>query len=380
MTMRIVRTIKLCLNEDPKVFQPTIDAYTKAFNYTCETGWNDKDSNGVSLHSKVYQSTREYLPAQLAVSARTKATEALKSSLKKLKKGKKVSCPQSRRTSIRYDARSFTVWFERNEISISTLDGRKKIAICVPEFFHQYLTWKRCSADLFIRRGKVFLNIVMEKEVDDLSQNGNIIGIDRGIKKLAVTSDKRFFGGGKVKRVSERYKRLRSKLQSKKTRSAKRHFAKISRKENRFRQDANHCISKLIVSSLRSGDTIVLEKLKGIRERTTVKKKDRFQHNSWSFYQLEQFLTYKAEAKGITVDHVSARYTSRGCNKCGHIARGNRTCQSRFKCKKCGYQCNADLNAAFNISQNYLREHQDAICYPDGGLINDPNAPLSRVE
>ena len=77
MNMKLVRTIKIRLQEHPEIFQPTIDAYTKAFNHTCTIGWKDNDYNGVSLHHKVYRDTRVYLPSQLAVSARMKATEAL---------------------------------------------------------------------------------------------------------------------------------------------------------------------------------------------------------------------------------------------------------------------------------------------------------------
>ena len=362
--MRLVRTIKLRLQEDPQVFQPTIDAYTKAFNLTCQTGWNGKDFNGVSLHNKVYKETRTYLPSQLAVSARMKATEVLKSIRKRLKKNKNVSCPHSKRSSIRYDARSYNVWFDRNEVSLSTIEGRKIVKIHVPEYFRQYLTWKRCSADMFIRDNKVFLHIVFEKEVPDLVSNGKFVGIDRGIKKLAVTSDKRFFGGGRVKQVNRRYQRLRSVLQSK-GHSGKRHLRKIKARERLFHKDVNHCISKQIVVTLESGTTLVLENLTNIRDRSKkLRKAQRAEVNRWSFYQLEEFLKYKAAAKGIDVQYISACYTSRGCSKCKHIARGNRACQSIFKCKKCGYQCNADLNASFNIVLNYL----DATGYPDRAL------------
>lgn len=355
MSMKLVRTIKIRLQEHPEVFQSTIDAYTKSFNYTCTTGWNDKDYNGVSLHHKVYKKTRAYLPAQLAISARMKATEALKSVRKRLKKGKKASCPQSKQIGIRYDARSFNVWWDRNEVSFSTIEGRKTCKLVIPIYFQQYLTWKRCTADLFIRDNNVFLHIVVEKEIEDPISNGKFIGVDRGINQLAVTSDRRFFGGGKVKRVSRRYKRLRSILQSK-GHSGKRHLKRVSHKENRFRRDVNHCISKQIVQGLEKGTTLILEKLTGIKENTTRnrRKKDRFEHNSWSYYQLEEFLKYKAAYAGVIVDYVSARYTSRGCSKCGHIARANRPCQSRFKCKKCDYQVHADLNASFNIVKNYL--------------------------
>jgi len=374
MSMKLVRTIKIRLNEPKSIFQPTIDAYTKVFNFTCQIGWNDKDFNGVSLHHKVYSTTRQYLPSQLAVSARTKATEALKSTRKKLKQKKKVSCPQSKQASIRYDARSYNVWLEKSEISLSTIEGRKRFKIDIPDYFKKYLSWRRCTADLFIRKGKVFLNIVLEKEVNDPVPNGKFVGVDRGIKKLAVTSDKRFFGGGHVKQVSRRYKRLRSILQSKKH-SGKRHLKKISHKENRFRRDVNHVISKKLVSTLETGTTIVLEKLKGIREKTIKKrrKKNRYEHSSWSYFQLEEFLKYKAAEKGLDIQYVDARYTSRGCSKCKHIARSNRLSQSRFRCKKCGYQLNADLNASFNIVFNYL----DAISYPDrafqGALYSRPS-------
>ncbi len=293
-----------------------------------------------------------------------KATEALKSVKKRERQGKKVSCPQSKRTSIRYDARSFNVWWDRQEVSFSTIEGRKKCVLIIPEYFQQYISWKRCSADLFIRNNQVFLHIVMSKEVEDPISNGKFIGVDRGIKKLAVTSDKRFFSGGHVKQVSKRYQRLRSILRSK-GHSGKRHLKRVSHKENRFRRDVNHCISKQIVRGIEEGTTLILEKLTGLKENTTRKrrKKDRFEHNSWSYYQLEEFLKYKAASRGILIGYVDARYTSRGCSKCNYIARSNRTCQSRFHCKKCGYQCNADLNASFNIVQNY----QDAICYSGRG-------------
>jgi IS605 OrfB family transposase len=376
MNMKLVRTVKLRLQEDPAIFLPTIEAYTKAFNLVCQTGWNDKDFNGVSLHHKVYEQTREELPSQLAVSARMKATEALRACRNRLKKKKKTSCPESKQASIRYDARSYTVWFDRNEISLSTIDGRKTVKVIIPDYFKQYLSWRRTTAELFVRKDKVFLHIVFEKEREDPVPNGKFVGVDRGIRKLAVTSDKRFFGGGYVRQVSRRYQRLRSVLQSK-GHSGKRHFRKIASKENRFRRDVNHVVSKRIVSSLEPGTTIVLEKLTGLKERTTKKrkKKDRYEHNSWSYYQFEEFLKYKAHAEGMDVAYVDARYTSRGCSRCGHVARSNRPHQSIFRCRKCGYQVNADLNAAFNIVQNF----QNAICHSGKGSQRSLCSPLSAA-
>jgi IS605 OrfB family transposase len=364
--MQMSRTIKIKLDISVESIRPTIEAYTKAFNLVCRVGWNDSDSNGVSLHRKTYTELREYLPSQLAVSARMKATEALKAVKTKIRKKQKATCPQAKQISIRFDARSYNVWFDRSELSLLTVGGRIKIPISVPGYFQQYLTWKRCSAELFIRKDKVFLNIVFSKDIADTELTGKVVGIDRGIKKIAVTSENQFFGGGKIKKVSKRYEKLRSALQSCGSKSSKRHLQKISKKENRFRTDANHVISKRIVESLERGTVIALEKLTGIRQTTRLRKKQRKDLNKWNFFQFEQFLTYKAAARGITVKYVDARYTSQKCSVCGYVSRSNRQSQAVFKCKHCGFSLNADLNASRNIRQNYL----DVTGYPGSAVVN----------
>jgi len=367
MNMQLVRTVKLKLDIPVEIIKPTVEEYTKAFNFVCQTAWNDSDSNGVSLHKKTYSITREHLPSQLAISARMKATESIKTVKARIKKKQKATCPKSKQSSIRYDARSYNVWFDRGELSLLTIAGRIKVPVSVPEYFEQYLTWKRCSADLFIRKGKVFLNMVFSKDISDPEVTGKVVGIDRGIKKIAVTSENQFFSGGRIKKVSKRYERIRSSLQSCGSKSAKRHLKKISKKENRFRADCNHVITKRIVESLDSGTMIALEKLSGIRQNVRLRKKQRKDLHKRNFFQFEQFLTYKANARGISVEYVDARYTSQKCSRCGHVSRSNRQSQAVFKCKHCDFSLNADLNASRNIRQNYL----DATCSPDSAPVNE---------
>ena len=382
--MKQIRTVKIQLKVSNNMFKPTLEAYTTAFNYVCKIGWDKQEFNGVRLHHLTYNQVRQdtKLKSQLAISARTKATETLASVQAIKKKGKKVSCPQSKCCAIRYDDRSLTVDFKNRTINILTLDGRVRIPIFVPKNFEQYLGWKRCSGDLLQIKGKTYLHLVFEREVDEIVDNGKYVGIDRGIKKIAVISDNRFFGGGRIKQVSERYERLRGSLQSKGTRSSKRHLRKISKSERLFRKDVNHCVTKQIVSGFVPGTTIVLEKLTGIRGgarkltlgerqsgKKTLRKPQRKEVNKWNFFQFEQMLTYKAEAHGCKVVYVDARYTSQRCSKCGHIAKSNRTCQSLFICRKCGFQLNADLNGSLNIVLKYL----DATSYPDRVNVNLPN-------
>jgi IS605 OrfB family transposase len=130
----------------------------------------------------------------------------------------------------------------------------------------------------------------------------------------------------------------------------------------------NHCITKQIVESLPENSIIVLEDLKHIRKRVKLRKRQRRRIHSWSFFQLEEFLRYKADARAIKVDYVDARYTSQKCSRCGHISKSNRTSQAVFKCTHCGLSLNADLNASRNIEANY----RDASGYPEGLSVNQP--------
>jgi len=366
--MILTRTTKIKLKLPVDSLNSTFDSVTNAFNHTCKVGFEDKDFNSVSLHHKTYAFCRSEfgLPADLTVQARMKAAEALKPAIKK----KRKKAPHSKRCSIRLTHNSYNIWFDRQEASILTVNGRIKCSFYMPDWFKQYVPWRRRGAEIIKTSKGLFLSIVWQKEVEDIQQHENpyILGVDRGVNKVAVCSDNTFYSGHIIK-VSNRYHRLRKQLQHRGTKSAKRHLRKISQKENRFRKDTNHCVAKQIVSSVPAGSVIVLEDLKHVRKRMKVNRKLRRKLHGWSFYQLEDFLKYKAEARGIAVDYVDARYTSQKCSKCGHIERGNRQYQSGFKCKHCGFSLNADLNAARNIESNY----RDAKGYPEGLHVNQPN-------
>ena len=69
-----------------------------------------------------------------------------------------------------------------------------------------------------------------------------------------------------------------------------------------------------------------------------------------------RMLEYKLERKGGRLVRVSPKYTSQTCVKCGCVDAHNRPTQSKFKCVKCGYEANADVNAAQNILNKYLNK------------------------
>lgn len=192
--------------------------------------------------------------------------------------------------------------------------------------------------------------MVVSCESPTATPTGKSIGVDLGINRLAVTSQPRFFAGHHLKETNNRYFRLRRALQSKGTKSAKSHLKKLSGRLKRFQHNANHVIAKQIVSSCQPGDTLVMENLTDIRERTKGRRKQRRAMSNWSFAQLQGFIAYKAAYKGISIEFVDARYSSQACSRCGYIDKRNRVCQSEFSCKHCGYRANADYNASVNLA------------------------------
>src|SRR5208282_5216379 len=88
--MKLVRTAKIKLNIKVEDILPTLQAYTRAFNFICQKGYDRKETNGVNLHKLTYQEVREYLPSQLACSSRMKATESLKSIFTKYRRDKRT--------------------------------------------------------------------------------------------------------------------------------------------------------------------------------------------------------------------------------------------------------------------------------------------------
>ena len=249
-------------------------------------------------------------------------------------------------------------YLSSGQLSINTLDGRVKVdPIC--RGFNQYLdgTWKFGLAKLLKSSGKWYLHISATKEVTDFDKQAvkHVVGIDRGLRFLVTSYDEQgktaFFDGQAIMRKRAKYQKLRAILQAKGTKSAKRRLKKLSGRENRWISDINHCLSKTLVQKYGANTLFVLENLNGVSfERTDLPKALRNQNKSWAFYQLEQFLTYKAHLNNSEVVEVSAKYTSQRCPKCGVIKKDNRNHEKHeYHCDNCGYRSNDDRIGAMNI-------------------------------
>lgn len=348
--MNVIRTIKLKLyvsSDAGESLRQTMRDYTVAFNTCSKWGFDTKSFSKINCHNATYHNVRQSvpnLPSSLVQGARDVACESLKSTKCQFKPLRKEF------SAMRYNSRVINVFLNSGYATIATSDGRIKATFGVPEYYRKYLTWKIKSSTLSLRKNDntFYLHCQLETDTPKTIPEQTVLGVDRGIVNIAVCSDNTFFNSSVVKNTRARFAHLRAELQSKGTRSAKRKLRRMSGRERRFVTDVNHCISKQIV---RSDSTVfALEDLSKIRVQKRRGKEFNRKLNNWSFYQLEQFIGYKAETLGKQVVLVDARFTSQKCSVCGHVYKGNRN-GSDFRCRSCGFQLHADLNASRNIAQ-----------------------------
>jgi len=371
------RTIRIQLK--PSAYQAnalaeTSRQFTSAFNQAVRLGWEADVCNATKLHYLAYYAVKEAHPtlvSDLINQARVKAAEALRSAFALRKQGRKVSMPQSNTCPSRYNLHTYRVDWQSQTVRMSLVGGRQTIRFRKPDYAAKYAGYPTDTADLIQKDGEWWLYVVVTVPLPAVQPTDQVVSVDLGLRRPAVTSNNFFLGQRRWKAIEGRYfKRIRA-LQKKSTKSAKRHLRKLKHRQARFRRDADHVLSKQIVAAAEPGGTIVLENLKDIRKRMKAKRRSQTKRrmHSWPFANLRAKIGYKAEERGCTVVAVDPRHTSQRCSCCGHTARNNRRSQSVFMCRQCGFHLNADLNAARNIAAKY---HTSVGKFPADGLCNQP--------
>ena len=368
--MTITAKIQIIVAETDKVLlDETMSVYRNACNYVSDYVFRTHDLKQFSLNKALYSTLREKfnLKSQMAQSVLKTVIARYKTILENQNEWIKPSFKKPQ-----YDL----VWnrdysLTQNRFSINTLNGRVKLSYFsdgMSKYF-DHTIYKFGTARLVSKHGKYYLHIPVTYEVEEsnISDICNVVGIDRGINFVVATYDSKhksgFVNGKAIKQKRADYSRLRKELQMRHTPSSRRRLKAIGQRENRWMQDINHQVSKALVENNPKHTLFVLEDLSGIRNATErVKTKDRYVSVSWSFYDLEQKLIYKAKQNQSSVIKVDPRYTSQCCPCCGHVEKSNRNKKIHlFTCKKCGYKSNDDRIGAMNLYRmgiDYLADSQ----------------------
>jgi IS605 OrfB family transposase len=349
--VKTILKVKLITDEfQYRALLRTMNVFNQVCNQISERAFKEQEFQKIQLQNIVYHDVREAhkdFSSQLTI----RAIDVVSCSYK-TKRGKHPN-RFKRVSAVVYDDRVIT--FRGTEsVNIWTAEGRLNIPVRIWD--RERFAFRKGQVDLILQNGTFFLLCTLEIPTPDKYHAEGVIGVDLGVKKIAVASDGSVFSGEAIEKKRQQYHKHRQRLQMRGTRSAKRRIKTSGSKESRFRKDTNHCISRLLVQKAKALNFgIALEELTNINKRVTVRhktEKDRQNCSarmSWSFAQLRQFITYKTELCGVPLMIVPAPYTSQTCSSCGHCEKKNRKNQTDFCCVSCGHAENADFNASKNI-------------------------------
>ena len=244
---------------------------------------------------------------------------------------------------------SFDMWLKLGSLG-------NKIKLLIPLKNHsnnkKYKNWKRLGG-IRIKKtngGNYVLELIYEKEIINKEPKEpkeiNELGIDVGIRSLLSCSDNRQLGSDMQGLI---------KLTLRKEQGSKGYERATRRIKNYIGQEVN----KIDFNSL---SDIAMENLKNIKKntRSRIGKTTRKQMTLWNLGLLFDTIKRRCEENRVSLHIVSPSYTSQTCSVCGHVEQGNRN-GIVFRCKKCGHEDNADIQASKNILSRWHQERDNKI-------------------
>ncbi|MBU5227874.1 transposase [Clostridium senegalense] len=282
-----------------------------------------------------------------------------------------------------YDDKDIKIkWIEGIEFKV-VLGNRIKNSLELRHTLNKVVNeeYKICDSSLqFDKNNNLILNLTLDIPENNKNEKveGRVVGVDLGMKIPAyvVLNDVEYIKKSigsiddflKVRtQMQSRRRKFQKQLQSanggrgrnKKLQS----LSRFEEKEKKFAKTYNHFISsniiKFAVDNKASQINLEFLSLKETQEKSVLR--------NWSYYQLQQFIEYKAKREGIGIKYVDPYHTSQTCSVCGNYEEGQREIQEKFICKnpKCKCELNADYNAARNIAKStkYIKSKEESEFY-----------------
>jgi len=335
----------------PKIDE-TLQGFADACNQILEVAKCEKCWNTTQLHHKVYK------PVRVATGLKANhVCQAIRRVIGNAFAVKQIH--KFRPTSINLDVRTFKYIESEQTVGVTLKCGRVNFKLSIGGYQIALLRGQTLTSATLCKSKKCdyYINFVVEIDTPPTGKTPKVIGVDLGRRDLATTSTGKSWDGSQIQSVRDRFSKVRAKVQSKRTRNSRRLLRRLSGKERRFQEWVNHNISKQLVKDAKgSNSALAFEDLSGIRDSLNQKprsKTERRRTNNWAFYQLRIFVGYKAAIAGVPVVFVPHAYTSQTCSRCRHVhpekGKSYRN-GKKFKCGHCGFEYDADVNAAINIA------------------------------
>jgi IS605 OrfB family transposase len=220
---------------------------------------------------------------------------------------------------------------------------------------------RNISAEFFKRGGQWYGAFSYNTPVAPRFQPSGIVGVDRNsVGHVATMADpqtgKVLHLGFNPARTKAAWRGRKANLQRK---GRNRLLCRIKRKQSRRTKNENHIVSKVIVDyAATHRRAIAIEDLGDVRAKDS-KIRSYAERSQWAFYQLLQYIRYKAALRGVEVIEVAPAYSSQECSRCHEMTK---PAGKKFRCSHCGHNDHRDANAAFTLA---LRVE------PIGGIARD---------
>ena len=180
----------------------------------------------------------------------------------------------------------------------------------------------------------------------------DIIGVDLGIKELAITSEGETFENPKAYKKHlqrlKKYQRMVSR-RAKGSKNKQKAIAKLSRVHKRVADIRNDTVHKLTTSLVRTKPkVIVIETLKPKNMSKNHKLAQAILDSS--FGKIKDTLKYKCAWNGVHLIMAPTFYaSSKYCSICGHKRNDLKLSDREWTCGSCGTHLDRDVNAAKNL-------------------------------
>jgi putative transposase len=292
-------------------------------------------------------------------------------SYKSIKSNKhKLTKPfEKRGLSVRLDKRLYSKTDDKAKIRITTKEKRKEFNIKLyPKLIELMDKYEYVDPFLFVKGGKLMIGLTFDNKEEVAKERPLCLGVDLGIRRVASCSDGRLIIDREFNAKKRKLRYLKRRLQSKGTKSAKKHLTKVKHKERSRNKNQTHLVANEILRT--SANIIALENLKGIKAKKH-KKQNKNAISQVPIFDLRRILTYKAENMGKHVCLVSPSYTSQIDNISG-IREGKRK-GCRFYAKS-GLVYDADINAAINIARRSKHPVSNGNFLDGQGVVKRPIA------